>query len=68
MKKNSYFFLFMTAVALLSGSCSSTKGSKGKGGGWYKNRNVYQIDLEKEASIVYQSEEITFNNKAHFEQ
>jgi hypothetical protein len=45
----------MATIALLSISCSSSKNSKG--GGWYKNRNVNQLDLKEQESIVYQLEE-----------
>ncbi len=55
MKRISCFCLFMATIAILSISCSSSK--KGKGGGWYHNRNVNQLDLKEQESIVYQLEE-----------
>jgi hypothetical protein len=65
MKRLNYFFLLLTFISVLTGSCSSSKNSKG--GGWYHNRNVNQTDA-KEATIVFQSEEeILTDFKASFD-
>lgn len=56
MKRLIYFFLLLTVISVLSTSCSSTRNTNSKGGGWYHNRNVNLIDV-KEESVVYQTEE-----------
>jgi ABC-type phosphate/phosphonate transport system substrate-binding protein len=57
MKKMNFLFLALAFVSVLSISCSSTKKSSKKGGGWYKNRNVNQLIKNEKESIVYQIEE-----------
>ena len=57
----------MTTFILLFGSCSSAKSSKGKGGGWYENRNVGQLDVKEGDAIVYLSEENILGNQACLE-
>jgi len=47
----------MIAITFLFGSCSSTKKSSKKGGGWYKNRNVNQLKIKEQNSFVYQSKD-----------
>ena len=67
MKKLDILLLFMIAFTLLFGSCSSTKKSSKKGGGWYQNRNVDQLKVEDQKSLVYQSKEYFQKHQFQFE-
>jgi hypothetical protein len=55
----------MFVIFLSSSACSSSKNSKG--GGWYQNRNVNQLDVKKQESVVYQSEENVFEHPIYLE-
>ncbi len=67
MKKSNVLLLFIIAITILFSSCSSTKKSSKKGGGWYKNRNVNQLKIEDQKSLVYQSKEYFQKKQFQFE-
>jgi len=59
MKKIDTYILLIITLAMVSTSCSSTKGSSKKGGGWYKNRNVIHFEMNGKEVFVYQQIEFS---------
>ena len=59
MKKIDTLILLLITIAMISTSCSSTKGSSKKGGGWYKNRNVIHFEMNEKEVFAYQKTEFS---------